>query len=205
MRVYIPFYSRYGNVARMAEAVALGVRQVSGVEAKLAYIRDSITPKEAIEKDKRWKETYARLCENYPAATRQDWAGSEAVILGTPTRFGNMSAQVKALVDEMADVWMQGSTIDKIFAAFTATASMHGGQETTLLSTFIPMMHLGMIIVGIPYSEKDLISTTSGGTPYGASAVVGPMADRPPTETDLNLCKALGKRVAGLTARLWKK
>lgn len=202
MYAYIIFYSRYGNTAKLADAVAEGVNSVEGIEAQLACVRDRVTPPEIIERDVRWKATREELEGKYPAFEMEKLKDAAAVIMGSPTRFGNMSAQLKDIWDRTAGLWMEGALIDKVGAAFTCTASLHGGQETTPLTMYMPMIHHGMIPVGVPYSEQKLLSTTGGGTPYGASAVVGPDSDRPPDETELAIARTLGARVARLTVRL---
>ncbi|HUS59126.1 MAG TPA: NAD(P)H:quinone oxidoreductase [Planctomycetota bacterium] len=202
MQILIPFYSRYGNVAILAETIAKGALDVKGIEVKLAYCRDTFTPREIIERDKRWREMSDRLATKYPEPTLDDLRACAAMIQGSPTRFGNMAAPLKALWDASSSIWLEGSLAGKVGACFTATSSMHGGQETTLASMYFPMIHHGMIIVGLPYTEPKLATTTGGGSPYGPSAVVGPASDRPPTQDDLELAHALGKRVASITAKL---
>ena len=202
MKVLIVFYSCYGNLEKLAQAVAEGAREVAGAEVRLAYTGDTLTPAEVRAGDLRWQETAARLAREYPVVEPDDLRAADAVIFGSPTRFGNMTAQMKLLFDTLGPLWMDGSLVDKIGGAFTSSATMHGGQESTLLSMHIPMMHLGMIIAGVPYSEPLLLSTTRGGTPYGPSAVVGPLSDQAPNETELGIARTLGRRVATLTGKL---
>ena len=202
MRIFIPFYSRYGNVATLAEEIAAGVGEVDGAEAKLAFAPDTFTPPEVIERDARWKEMAAELASKYPAPTHRELSEFDAIIQGSPTRFGNVAAPLKALWDATAGLWVSGGLVGKVGACFTATASMHGGQETTLLSMYLPMIHHGMIIVGLPYSEPNLTATTRGGTPYGPTAVVGPNSDQHPNEVERDLARALGRRVAMIAKQL---
>ena len=202
MYVYIVFYSRYGNTARMADAVAEGVHSVVGLRAETAYVRDTFTPPEVIARDERWKRMKEELEQRYPPFALKKLENADAVIMGSPTRFGNMAAPLKNVWDMTAGLWLEGKLIDKPGAAFVCTASLHGGQETTPLSMYLPMIHHGMIIVGVPYSESRLLTTTRGGTPYGPSAVVGAYANEPPTETDLAIARTLGARVARLTLKL---
>ena len=202
MQIFIPFYSRYGNVAMLAEAVGEGVLEVEGVEARLAFVHDVFTPREIVDRDERWKQTAERLSTRYPQPTTDDLRSCDAVIQGSPTRFGNMAAPLKAMWDASAGVWREGALIGKVGGCFTSTASMHGGQETTLVSMYFPMIHQGMIIVGLPYSEPGLATTTRGGTPYGPTAVVGMNSDEAPTDTDLELARALGRRIARITRKL---
>ena len=202
MYTYIVFYSRYGNTAKMADAVAEGVDSVEGIHAEMAYVQDTITPPEVINRDERWKEMKERLEADYPPFDMEKFKNADALIMGSPTRFGNMSAQLKDIWDRTAGLWMEGTLIDKIGAAFTCTASIHGGQETTPVTMFMPMIHHGMIPVGVPYSEQKLLTTTGGGTPYGATAVVGHASDQPPDETELAIARTLGERVGRLTVKL---
>ena len=202
MYAYIVFYSRYGNTAKMADAVAEGVDSVDGIHSDLACVRDTITPPEVIENDERWKEMKERLEADYPPFDIEKFKNASALVMGSPTRFGNMSAQLKSIWDRTAGLWFEGALIDKIGAVFTCTASLHGGQETTPVTMYMPMIHHGMIPVGVPYSEQRLVSTTGGGTPYGASAVVGAASDQPPDETELAIARTLGERVGRLTVKL---
>ena len=202
MKIFIPFYSRYGNVAILAESISAGALEVEGIETKLAFARDVFTPPEIMQRDERWSAAAARLSVKYPQPSTTDLRECDAVIQGSPTRFGNMAAPLKALWDATAGVWKEGALSGKAGACFTATASMHGGQETTIISMYFPMIHQGMIIVGLPYSEPGLTTTAKGGTPYGPTAVVGVNSDDPPTATDLELARALGRRVARITRKL---
>lgn len=200
MKIYIIYYSRYGNTLKLAEAVAEGVGSVEGCEPILRRATE-LAPEEIIQRDERWTKM-REYQKKIPEAHTSDLIKADAVIFGTPTRFGNMSSALKDFIDKTSGIWLNGGLIGKVGAAFTSTSSMHGGQETTLITMFIPMLHHGMIIVGIPYSEEKLITTRSGGTPYGPTAVTGPLADQPPTEDDLILARALGKRVAEITKKL---
>ncbi len=202
MYTYIVFYSRYGNTALMADAVAEGIDGVDGIDAELAYVRDNFTPQEIIDKDPGWKENKEELEAKYPAFELDKLKNADALIMGSPTRFGNMAAPLKNVWDMAAEVWFEGALIDKIGAVFTCTASLHGGQETTPLSMYMPMIHQGMLIAGVPYSEQNLFTTTGGGTPYGATAVVGAESDQAPDETELTIARTLGERVARLTVGL---
>ncbi len=202
MYTYIVFYSRYGNTALMAEAVAEGVHKVEGMDAEMAYVRDNFTPPEIIDADPQWRKNKESLEAEYPAFKLDMMKEADALIMGSPTRFGNMAAPLKNVWDMSAELWMEGALIDKIGAAFTCTASLHGGQETTPLTMYMPMIHQGMLIAGVPYSEQKLLTTTGGGTPYGATAVVGAESDQSPDETELAIARTLGERVARLTVAL---
>jgi NAD(P)H dehydrogenase (quinone) len=199
--VYIPFYSRYGNVEAMAKAVAEGVR-AQGSEAKLAFTGDVMTPPEVMASDERWQQTHERLLAEYPLASTEELGAADGVIFGTPTRFGNMAAQMKNLFDMMAGLWLSGATINKPAGVFVSTASLHGGQETTSFTMYAPLIHLGFVVVGVPYSVPEVLSTTTGGTPYGPSHLAGAMGDRPPDEVELAVCRALGERVAAVAEAL---
>jgi NAD(P)H dehydrogenase (quinone) len=199
--IYIPFYSRYGNVETMAKAVAEGVRE-AGAEPQLAFTGDVMTPAEVMQSDERWLATHQRLTAEYPLVSSETLAQADGAIFGSPTRFGNMAAQLKNFIDSLAGVWFSGATIGKPAGAFTSTASLHGGQETTAYTMYAPLIHLGFIIVGVPYSTTELLTTTTGGTPYGPSHVAAPMGDRPPDDTELHICRVLGRRVAEIATIL---
>jgi len=200
LKVYIIFYTRYGNTLKLAEMIAEGVRSVYGCEAVLRRTAE-LAPEDIIKKDERWKKARESL-KTIPEAKASDLFDADAVIFGTPTRYGNMSSSLKDFIDKTAGVWVKGGLVGKVGAAFTSSTTVHGGQETTLLTMFIPMLHHGMIIAGIPYSEDKLFTTAAGGSPYGASSVTGIMADKPPTEEAKALAIALGKRVAELSMKL---
>jgi len=201
MNILIVIDTRYGNTHRLALAVAEGANSVPGADVKLVRAKDTGTegiPPNADERRKQAHEAFVKL----PEATPEDLLWCDALILGSPTRFGNMTAPMKGFIDSTVRIWMQGGLVGKVGACFTSTATMHGGQETTLVTMMFPMLHHGMVIVGIPYSEPLLVSTTRGGSPYGASSVSGPAADQGPNEDELALAKALGKRVAEVAKKL---
>ena len=186
--VLVLYYSRHGATATMASHIARGVEQVSGVEARLRTVPAVSAATEATEDA--ISQQGPLYCE---VDELRDCAG---LVLGSPTRFGNMAAPLKYFIDQTSSLWLSGAMIDKPAAVFTSTASLHGGQESTLLSMMLPLLHHGMVTMGIPYSEAGLMSTSSGGTPYGASHWAGQGNDRAPDETELQLCRALGQRVA---------
>ncbi len=198
--VLIVFDTRYGNTMRLAEAVAEGARQAGG-EVKLARARET-TPEAIIARNERWAAAHREFMA-HPEATNDDLEWCHALVLGSPTRFGNMSAALKAFIDGTSRIWLQGGLVGKVGACFTSTSSMHGGQETTIVSMWFPLIHQGMVIVGLPYSLPELVSTERGGSPYGPASVSGPAADQGPSETELSLATALGRRVAELAAKLW--
>lgn len=203
-KVLVVFYSMHGNVAKLAKAVAEGARQVENVEVSLRQVEE-LMPKEIIEASERMKHVKEELA-GIPVATNEDLAEADGIVFGTPTRYGNMSAQMKQFIDKTGELWAEGKLINKVAGVFTSTSTLHGGQETTIITSMIPLLHHGMILVGVPYSEQRLFSLEiGGGSPYGASSVSGPNADRPPTENDLEIAKTLGRRVAEIAKKIsWK-
>lgn len=191
--VLVLYFSRYGATADMARQVARGV-ELGGLEARLRTVPAVSADHEA---------TAPPVPDDGPPyATPADLAGCAALALGSPTRFGNMAAPVKYFLDGTSGLWMQGALAGKPAGVFTSTGSLHGGQETTLLSMMLPLLHHGMLITGLPYSEPALASTTDGGTPYGPSHVAGIDNQRPLSETEQTLCQALGRRLANLALAL---
>jgi len=186
--ILVLYYSRGGATAEMAQQVARGVQQVSGVEARLRTVPPVSANCEKTEDE--IPDDGPLYCE--PDDLR-DCAG---LVMGSPTRFGNMAAPLKYFVDQSSSLWLSGAMIDKPAAVFTSTSSLHGGQESTLLSMMLPLLHQGMLVVGLPYSEAGLMSTESGGTPYGASHWAGADNSRRVDANEALLCQALGKRVA---------
>ena len=202
MRIYIPFYSRYGNVEQMARLVAEGVEEVEGAEAMLAFTGDTCTPEEVRTDDERWQQTHERLMEEYPLADIDDLADSDGACFGSPTRFGNAAAPMRNFFDMMGPLWVGGQTDGMPAGTFVSTQTIHGGQEVTNFTMWAPMIHLGMIIVGVPYTLEELNTTQSGGTPYGPSHVATATADRPIDDHEAAICRALGKRVAEIASKL---
>jgi NAD(P)H dehydrogenase (quinone) len=188
--VLVLYYSRQGATATMAQHIARGVELVPGVAARLRTVPAVSTTCEQTAED--IPASGPLYCE---LADLRDCAG---LVMGSPTRFGNMAAPLKYFIDQTSALWLSGAMIDKPAAVFTSTSSMHGGQESTLLSMLLPLMHHGMIIAGLPYSEPGLMSTSSGGTPYGASHWGGSDNKRAVDEVEAALCRALGQRVARL-------
>lgn len=192
--ILVLYYSRHGNIANMANLVSRGVSSVQGCSARVRTVPPVSTTIEA---------TAAGVPESGPPYVSQDdLVECHGLALGSPTRFGNMAAPLKYFLDGTADLWLSGALINKPAAVFTSSASMHGGQESTLLSMMIPLLHHGMVMVGLPYSEAALTRTRSGGTPYGASHVCGPENDLPVTVDEKELCIALGKRLAEISSKL---
>jgi len=188
------YYSVHGGVRTMAEWIAHGVERVPGASARLRTV-PRVSPATEVSASS-IPPHGAPYCE---ASDLQECAG---MALGSPTRFGNMAAALKYFLDSTAPEWLSGALAGKPAAVFTSTATLHGGQETTLLSMMLPLLHHGMLIVGLPYSQAQLNHTRSGGTPYGASHLAGSASDRPVDEDEKALCIALGERLAHIAAKL---
>lgn len=192
--ILVLYYSHRGAVKQLAQFVARGIEQVDGVRARLRTVPKVSTVCEAVEPDV--------PDSGAPYVEARDLDECIGVALGSPTRFGNMAAPLKYFLDGTATQWLAGSLQGKAAAVFTSTGSMHGGQETTLLSMMLPLLHHGMLIVGLPYSEADLQNTREGGTPYGASHVAGMAGDAPVSESEKRLAIALGRRLAEVACKL---
>ncbi len=200
-RVYVVFYSMYGHVYRLAEAVAEGAREVPETEVALFQVPE-LVPEEILEKTgaKAAREAFRHI----PVIRPEQLAEADAVIFGTPTRFGNMAAQMRNFLDQTGGLWQSGALIGKVGSVFTSTASQHGGQETTITSFHTTLLHHGMIIVGVPYSAQELLGMNeiSGGTPYGASTITGPEGKRMPSGAELAIARFQGRHVASIARRL---
>ncbi len=192
--ILVLYYSRKGSTAEMATLIARGIEETPGAQARLRTVPPVSTICEATADD--------IPANGPPYVSHDDLRECSGLILGSPTRFGNMAAPLKYFIDSTSDVWLSGALAGKPAAVFTSTSSLHGGQESTLLTMMVPLLHHGMLITGLPYSETDLMHTTSGGTPYGASHFAGDDNKRPLSEEEKRLCKALGKRVAGIAVKL---
>ncbi|MBN4081988.1 NAD(P)H:quinone oxidoreductase [Beggiatoa alba] len=193
-KILILYYSRYGSVAKMANLIARGVEEVEGMEAVIRTVPAVSTNCEATES--------SIPKDGPPYVSHDDLTDCAGLALGSPTRFGNMAAAMKYFLDGTSPQWMSGTLINKPACVFTSTASMHGGQESTLLSMMNPLIHHGMIIVGLPYSEPALTTTLTGGTPYGASHTAGADGKNPISDDEQALCIAQGKRLAEIAAKL---
>lgn len=192
--ILILYYSRYGNVAEMAKHVARGVESVKSCSAVIRTVPAISTVCESVAED--------IPASGPPFVSKDDLTRCAGLALGSPTRFGNMAAPLKYFLDSTGDAWLSGSLTGKPAAVFTSTSSMHGGQESTLLSMMLPLLHHGMIIMGVPYTEPALSSTTAGGTPYGASHVAGTESDREITRDEKKICMTMGARLAELALKL---
>ncbi|MFD2189980.1 NAD(P)H:quinone oxidoreductase [Pistricoccus aurantiacus] len=192
--VLVLFYSRSGATRAMAEQFVAGIESQSGISARLRTVPPVSRTCEAV--DPEIPE------EGAIYATLDDLRHCTGLALGSPTRFGNMAAPMKHFIDSTSELWMNGALIDKPATAFTSTSSPHGGQESTLLSMLLPLLHQGMVYAGIPYSETELFDTVGGGTPYGASHLAGTASDRPLDDIERKLCQAQGRRLARLALAL---
>ena len=194
MEILVLYYSRYGATAEMARHVCRGVESISGTQARLRTVPAVSNVTETVESD--------IPASGPPYATHEDLNECAGLVLGSPTRFGNMAAPLKYFFDGTGSLWLSGVLAGKPAGVFTSTSSLHGGQETTLLSMMLPLLHHGMLIVGLPYTERGLMTTVAGGTPYGPSHHAGLDSDRKLDDAEKQLCQALGARVAEAAKRL---
>lgn len=194
IEILVLYYSRHGNVTEMAQHISRGIESVKGTKARLRTAAPISTVCEAKEDD--------IPANGPPYVEHDDLVQCAGLALGSPTHFGNMAAPLKYFLDSTSDAWLSGTLIGKPAAVFTSTASLHGGQESTLLSMMLPLLHHGMIILGIPYGQPELLTTTSGGTPYGASHTAGQDNTLQLSEDEQILCFALGRRLAKVTNSL---
>jgi len=192
--ILILYYSRYGAVANMAQLIARGVEEVPSMQARLRTVPEVSAVCEAVQ------DSIPQ--HGAPYVTLDDLRTCAGLALGSPTRFGNMAAALKYFLDSTSPLWLSGAGAQVVEAVFTSTSTLHGGQESTLLSMMLPLMHHGMLMMGIPYSETDLLNTITGGTPYGASHLAGLDSKTPISEEEKRLCRALGKRLAETAKRL---
>jgi len=201
MKVKIVFYSMYGHIYRMAEAVAEGARELEGAEVELLQVPELI-PDAVLEKSgaKKAREAFAHI----PVAKPSDLADADAVIFGTPTRFGNMCAQMRNFLDQTGGLWAKNALVGKVGSVFTSSGTQHGGQETTLISFHITLLHHGMVIVGLPYSEarQNTLDEITGGSPYGATTIAALDGSRMPSENELTMARFQGRHVAGIAKKL---
>lgn len=201
MKVLVLFYSAYGHIYKMAEAVSAGASEVEGVEVSLKRVPETL-PDDLLEKLGILEA--GKAFAHVPVATLDDLTWSEAIVFGTPTRFGNMCAQMRAFLDGTGGLWASGALIGKVGSVFTSTATQHGGQESTILSFHTTLLHHGMIIAGLPYSYagQTSIEEITGGSPYGASTITGSDGSRMPSENELNAARFQGKHVAAIAKKL---
>ncbi len=203
MTTHVIFYSMYGHVYQLAEAIGEGVREIEGASVELYQVPE-LVPDDILQKSgaKATREAFAHI----PVAEVDRLAEADAIIFGTPTRYGNMAAQMRNFLDQTGSLWQKGTLIGKVGSVFISTATQHGGQETTITSFHTTLLHLGMIIVGVPYSEQGLmdINELSGGSPYGSSTITGPDGKRMPSENELAIARFQGRHVAEITKALLK-
>lgn len=201
MKVQVVFYSMYGHVYRMAEAVAEGAGEVDGVEVELLQVPE-LVPDDVLEESgaKAAREAFKHV----PVATPEKLAEADAIIFGAPTRFGMMCAQMRSFLDQTGPLWMKGALVGKVGSVFASTATQHGGQETTITSFHATLLHQGMVVVGVPYSEQRQmkLDEISGGSPYGATTIAGGDGSRQPSENELAIARFQGRHVAEITRAL---
>ena len=201
MKIKVVFYSMYGHIYRMAEAVAEGAREVEGAEVELLQVPE-LVPDEVLEKSgaRRAREAFAHV----PIAKTSDLADADAIIFGTPTRFGNMCAQMRNFLDQTGGLWARNALVGKVGSVFTSSNTQHGGQETTIVSFHTTLLHLGMVLVGVPYSEtrQSTVDEITGGSPYGASTIAAPDGSRIPSENELAIARFQGRHVAAIAKKL---
>jgi len=192
MRVLIVFYSMYGHIYRMAEAVAEGVREVAGAEPVLRRVPETLSAE------------VQKIMAHIPVATVEDLAEADAIIFGTPTRFGNMCGQMRQFLDATGQLWVKGALVGKVGSVFASSATQHGGQESTILSFHITLLHQGMVIVGLPYTfqEQMRLDEITGGSPYGASTIAGGRGERLPSESELAAARFQGRHAATIASKL---
>ncbi len=201
MKVLVVYYSMYGHVHKMAEAIADGVREVPGAEVALRRVPETL-PTDVLEK--MGAVQAQKAFEHIPVCTVDELAQADAIIFGTPTRFGNMCGQMRQFLDATGQLWVKGALVGKVGSVFAASATQHGGQESTILSFHTTLLHQGMVIVGLPYTFQDQmrIDEITGGSPYGASTIAGGKGERFPSETELAAARFQGRHVAAIAAKL---
>lgn len=196
-KVLVLYYSSYGHIETMAKAVAEGARGVDGVEVSVKRVPE-LMPEDVARK------AGVKLDQEAPVAKPEELADYDAIIIGTPTRFGNMASQMRNFLDQTGGLWAKGALIGKVGSVFTSTATQHGGQETTLMSTIVTLLHQGLVIVGLPYSAKEqtTLDEIVGGSPYGATTIAGGDGSRKPSDKELTMARFQGRHVAEIAAKL---
>lgn len=192
--ILVLYYSRHGNVAQMAQRIARGIEEVTDCQANIRTVPPISTVCEATAPE--------IPNEGPPYVTLDDLKHCDGLALGSPTHFGNMASPLKYFLDQTSGLWLTGALVNKPAMVFTSTSSLHGGQETTLLSMMLPLLHHGMVLLGVPYTEADVLNTKTGGTPYGVTHVAGADSKIPLSEEEQRLCRATGKRLAEMVCRL---
>jgi len=203
MKVLVVFYSMYGHIYRLAEAIAQGAREVAGTQVEIRRVPETL-PEEVLKKmgAVEPQKAFAHI----PVGKVEELASAEAIIFGTPTRFGNMCGQMRQFLDATGQLWADGALVGKVGSVFTSSATQHGGQESTILSFHITLLHQGMVIVGLPYAFQGQmrIDEITGGSPYGASTIAGGQGERMPSENELAAARFQGKHVATIASKLTK-
>ena len=201
MKVLVVFYSLYGHVYKMAEAVAAGAAQVNGAEVDIRRVPETL-PMEVLEK--MGAVEAQKTMEGVPVCEVEELSAADAIIFGTPTRFGNMCGQMRQFLDSTGKLWQAGALIGKVGSVFVSTATQHGGQESTILSFHISLLHQGMVIVGLPYAFQGQmrIDEITGGSPYGASTIAGGQGERMPSDNEVEAAKFQGQHVAAIAKKL---
>lgn len=196
-KILVLYYSSYGHIETMAQAIAEGVSEIDGAVATIKRVPE-LVPEEIARK------SGMKLDQDAPIASVAELADYDAIIFGTPTRFGNMASQMRNFLDQAGGLWARNALVGKVGSVFTSSASQHGGQESTILSFHTTLLHLGMVIVGLPYSAADqtTLDEITGGSPYGASTIAGGDGSRQPSERELGLARFQGRHVAGIAAKL---
>ncbi|MGA9534835.1 MAG: NAD(P)H:quinone oxidoreductase [Desulfobacterales bacterium] len=201
MKALIVFYSTYGHVYKMAQAVAEGVKEVAGAQVDLRRVPETL-PEDVLQK--MGAVEAQKAFADIPVCKVDELASADAIIFGTPTRFGNMCGQMRQFLDATGQLWLQGSLVGKVGSVFASTATQHGGQESTLLSFHITLLHQGLVVVGLPYAFQGQMRNDeiTGGSPYGATTIAGTKGERTPTENELAGARFQGKHVAAIAAKL---
>ena len=201
MKVLVVYYSMYGHTHRMAEAIAEGAREVEGAEVEMCRVPETL-PEEVLQKMGALEAQKAFA--HVPVCTVEKLGEADAIIFGTPTRFGNMCGQMRQFLDAASNLWLEGTLVGKAGSVFTSSATQHGGQESTILSFHLTLLHLGMVIVGLPYAFQGQmrIDEITGGSPYGASTIAGGQGERMPSENELEAARYQGKHVAAIASKL---
>ncbi|UCE56457.1 MAG: NAD(P)H:quinone oxidoreductase [Desulfobacterales bacterium] len=201
MKVLVVYYSTYGHVHKMAEAVAEGVKELDGAEVELRRVPETL-PQDVLEK--MGAVDAQKAFSHVPVCTVDELATADAIIFGTPTRFGNMCGQMRQFLDATGQLWADGSLVGKVGSVFTSTATQHGGQESTILTFHVTLLHHGFVVVGLPYAFQGQmrIDEITGGSPYGASTIAGGDGSRMPSENELEAARFQGKHVASIASKL---
>lgn len=203
MKVLVVYYSTYGHVHKMAEAVAEGVKEVAGAEVEVRRVPETL-PQEVLEK--MGAVDAQKAFSHVPVCTVDELVEADAIIFGTPTRFGNMCGQMRQFLDATGQLWANGSLVGKVGSVFTSSATQHGGQESTILTFHVTLLHHGFVVVGLPYTFQGqmTLDEITGGSPYGASTIAGGDGSRMPSENELNAARFQGKHVAEIACKLFK-